>query len=129
MDPFDIVANWTNFDWIFDIAVAALEEAPTEIQALFDLPLVLFGYFVHILMAAAYPLIAFINMNITFINTIITSVVGFFNAMIDISMVFTNMIGVFEGVFPSQWTYLLGAIVTINIILRAYSLIPVVGKK
>lgn len=100
----------------------------TELDAILGLPWALADIAMQVVYVLLYPFIYAGNLFLVMSNEVIFPFVAFINNIIGLSNTAGEMVHVFDGVFPSEWTYLLGAAITINIILRIYSLVPLVGR-
>lgn len=81
----------------------------------------------QIIQVILYPLGYLLNIAIGIINGSISPIITFFDNIWAIGNIFYSVLATFDGVFPSEWTFLLGAMITITIALRIYSLIPIIG--
>lgn len=120
--------GWSPFsEWISDQFESLLIQ--TDIgAALADFAMVFIGYIFQLLMLIGYPFVVFVNISITVFNNTVTPIALFFANIIGIGEVFYNILAVFNGVFPEEWTFLLGAMITITIAFRIYQMIPLFGK-
>lgn len=75
---------------------------------------------VSILYLIAYPVICVISVMQYAIMGIINPIIDFFNALILLVNDVGYVLNIFVGVFPAEWTMLLGFIILINLGLRIY---------
>lgn len=94
-----------------------------------QLPLVMADILIQIFNVSMYFMALLVNTTITLINTLMFPFGQFFDNLIGFGNSLFQVVGVFVGTFPSEWTFLLTAIIGVNIALRIYSLIPAIGRR
>jgi hypothetical protein len=119
--------DWNAFNSNMNNIWSFLTGAVDTVGAIAALPEVLVGYAFQILQVMLYPFGYLLNILIGVVNGSISPIITFFGNIWELGNIFYEVLATFDGVFPSEWTFLLGAMITITIGLRIYSLIPLIG--
>lgn len=83
---------------------------------------------VQLLNVVMYPVIYGVNLFLVMTNAILYPFISLVNNLLAFSGSIGQLVHLFDNVFPSEWTFLLMAGITINIILRIYKMVPLVGR-
>ena len=101
------------------------EDELAALQGIFDsvleLPSTIVSALVALVYLLLYPVVLFLDMGYSWVVEILGSYVAILAVLYDIgATVSTDVVGLFDGVFPSSWVILLGSVVVLNVAIRAY---------
>ena len=121
--------NWTAFNENVDTfrdSLIGLTDIGSALNSFLE-PLASLVF--QVLQVIIYPLGYLLNIFIGVINGTVFPIITFFTNINALGSILYEVLNTFDGVFPSEWTFLLSSMITITIALRIYGLIPLLGGK
>lgn len=119
--------SWITDIWaLFNTGISDFAGLGLQIM---QLPFIIADIFIQIFNIGMYMMALFVNTTIEILNALMFPFGQFFDNLIGFGNSLFQVVGVFVGTFPSEWTFLLTAIIGVNIALRIYSLIPAIGRR